>query len=141
VPANPAEILDRLSSDGHRITSSRRAVIHALHAAGGAVTVRDLHVAVGPDADLVTVYRTLGWLAKLGVARQVAAGGGAERFELASAGEDAHHLHCRACGRVFTVPARGLDPNVFADIRREHGFTVRDHTVTFHGTCADCGQG
>jgi len=141
VPANPAEILERLSRDGHRITSSRRAVIHALHTAGGAVTVRDLHTAVGRDADLVTVYRTLGWLAALGVARQVATGGGAERFELAADGEAAHHLHCRSCGRVFTIPARGLDPNLYADIRRGHGFTVSDHTVTFHGTCADCARG
>jgi Fur family ferric uptake transcriptional regulator len=140
VAANPADILDRLSKDGHRITSSRRAVIHALHAAGGAVTVRDLHGAVGPDADLVTVYRTLGWLATLGVARQVAAGGGAERFELAGDGEDAHHLHCRECGRVYTVPARGLDSDVFANIRREHGFAVTDLTVTFHGTCAECAK-
>jgi Fur family ferric uptake transcriptional regulator len=135
---SPAEIFERLSRGGHRITSSRRAVIHALHAAGGAVTVRDLHAALGSEADLVTVYRTLAWLASLRVARQVAAGGGAERFELACEGEHTHHLCCENCRRVFTVPARGLDADVAARIQRDHGFTVSDHSVTFRGTCADC---
>ena len=140
MPPTPADIFDRLSRDGQRLTSSRRAVIRALHDAGRAVTVRELHQVVGHGADLVTVYRTLGWLAGLGVARQVATGGGAERFELAAEGEQPHHLHCRGCGRVFTVPARGLDPELFARIRHDHGFVVADHTVTFHGTCADCSR-
>ncbi|HYH83613.1 MAG TPA: Fur family transcriptional regulator [Longimicrobium sp.] len=138
VRPTPAEIFQRLSRDGHRITSSRRAVIQALHAAGGAVTVRELHEALGRDADLVTVYRTLGWLAELRVARKLATGGGAERFELTGEGEHTHHLCCRGCGRVFTVPACPLDAAVFNRIRREHGFHVSDHAVTFHGTCADC---
>ncbi|HEU4559449.1 MAG TPA: Fur family transcriptional regulator [Longimicrobium sp.] len=135
----PSDLFERLSRDGHRLTGSRRAVIHALHAAGGAVTVRDLHAAVGRDADLVTVYRTLAWLASLGVARQVATGGGAERFELAGMnGEHTHHLHCRTCGSVLTVPASGLDSGVYDQLRRDHGFSVHDHTLTFHGTCANC---
>ncbi len=138
---SPAEIFERLSRGGHRLTSSRRAVIHALHAAGGAVTVRDLHATLGRDADLVTVYRTLAWLASLRVARPVAAGGGAERFELACEGEHAHHLCCQRCGRVFTVPARPLDPGVIDHIQRDHRFTVSDHTVTFRGTCAGCAAG
>jgi Fe2+ or Zn2+ uptake regulation protein len=137
----PAEIFERLQREGHRLTSSRRAVVYALHAEAGPVTVRDLHVRVGRDADLVTVYRTLGWLAELGIARQVATGGSAERFELAAHGEHTHHLQCRACGRVFTVPVCGLDPGVFGQIERDHGFTVADHAVTFHGTCASCAHG
>lgn len=137
---SPAEIFERLSRAGHRITSSRRAVIHALHAAGGAVTVRDLHATLGSEADLVTVYRTLAWLASLRVARQVATGGGAERFELAAEGEQTHHLLCEVCRRVFTVPAHGPSTDVAAQIRRDHGFIVSDHTVTFRGTCADCAR-
>jgi Fe2+ or Zn2+ uptake regulation protein len=140
VRPSPAQICERLSRDGHRITGSRRAVLQALHAAAGAVTVRELHEALGRDADLVTVYRTLAWLKELGVARQVATGGGAERFELACEGEHTHHLCCRACGHVYTVPVCGLDPTVFDRILHEHGFHVTDHSVTFHGTCADCAR-
>lgn len=138
VAPTPSDLLDRLSNDGHRLTGSRRAVIRALHAAGGPATVRDLHAAVGRDADLVTVYRTLAWLVKQGVARQVATGGAAERFELVCEGEHTHHLECRTCKGVFTVPACGLDVAVYEQLRRDHGFTVHDHTLTFHGTCANC---
>lgn len=137
----PAEIFERLSKDGQRITASRRAVVYALHGAGSPVTVRDLHARVGRDADLVTVYRTLSWLVAMGVARQVATGGVAERFELAGDGEHTHHLHCRACGRVFTVPVCGLDTAVFAQIERDYAFSVSAHSVTFTGTCADCAHG
>lgn len=135
---SPTDLFDRLQRDGHRLTSSRRAVIYALHAAASPETVRELHARVGRDADLVTVYRTLSWLAQLEIAREVAAGGGAERFELAGEGEHTHHLQCRDCGRVFTVPVCGLDPGVFGQIERDHGFQVASHAVTFHGTCADC---
>jgi Fur family ferric uptake transcriptional regulator len=138
VLSTPSEIFERLSKDGHRLTSSRRAVVYALHTAGGPVTVRDLHARVGRDADLVTVYRTLSWLVELGIARPVAAAGGADRFELSGEGEHTHHLHCRSCGRVFTVPVCGLDPAVTGRISREHGFSVSGHAITFHGTCADC---
>jgi len=134
----PSEIFERLSKDGHRLTASRRAVVYALHTAAGAVTVRDLHARVGRDADLVTVYRTLGWLVELGIARQVAAAGGADRFELSGEGDHTHHLHCRVCGRVFTVPVCGLDLSVAGRIEHDHGFSVAGHAITFLGTCADC---
>jgi Fe2+ or Zn2+ uptake regulation protein len=133
----PEDVFDSLSKGRHRLTRPRRAVVQALCGAGGAVTVRELHATL-TAVDLVTVYRTLGWLVELGVAREVAVVPGAERFELVNGSEHAHHLHCARCGRLTTAAVCGIDGAVHARILREHGFEVSDHTLTFHGRCAEC---
>jgi Fur family ferric uptake transcriptional regulator len=138
VPNNASEALALLSARRQRLTRARRAVVEALFGAGGAVTVRELHASLNA-VDLVTVYRTLGWLVKLGVAREVTAVPGAERFEPVDASKHAHHLHCARCGRIATAPVCGVDcAAVHARILREYGFEVVDHTLTFHGRCAEC---
>jgi Fe2+ or Zn2+ uptake regulation protein len=137
VPPTASELLASLSDRRQRLTRPRRAVIEALVAAGRPVTVRELHAAL-TGVDLVTVYRTLSWLVEMGVAREVTAVPGAERFEPVDASGHAHHLHCCRCGRLATTQACGVDPAVFARILREDGFEVTDHTLTFHGRCAEC---
>ena len=132
------ELLDCIARRGHRMTRPRRAVIESLVAAQGPASVRELHTAAGA-VDLVTVYRALHWLVKLGLAREVDGGPGGERYELLD-GAHTHHLHCDACGRMFTVPVCGVASSVFAMVEREYGFVVNDHRLTFHGSCAECRQ-
>jgi Fe2+ or Zn2+ uptake regulation protein len=137
VPPTVSELLASLSDRRQRLTRPRRAVIEALVAAGRPVTVRELHAAL-TGVDLVTVYRTLSWLVEMGVAREVTAVHGAERFEPVDASGHAHHLHCCRCGRLASTQACGVEPGVFARILREEGFEVADHTLTFHGRCEEC---
>jgi len=133
------DVLVSLADRGQRLTRTRRAVIEALAAAGGPVSVRALHEAVGARrVDLVTVYRTLHWLAALGVARAVPTGGTAELYELAAPGDHTHHLVCDGCGAVQTVSVCGLAPDVGERIAAQHGFRVTHHRLTFHGRCRDC---
>lgn len=139
MPSSLTELIQSLANRGERLTRTRRAVLESLAAAGGPVSVRALHQAVGPKrVDLVTVYRTLHWLAELGVARPVLTGGAAELFELADADEHTHHLLCDECGAVSTVRACGVDPGVAERIESEHGFHVSHHRLTFHGRCREC---
>ncbi|HEV7589093.1 MAG TPA: Fur family transcriptional regulator [Longimicrobium sp.] len=137
MPPNVANVLATLAERSQRLTRARRAVVEALFAAGAPVTVRELHATL-TAVDLVTVYRTLAWLVELGVAREVTAVRGAERFEPVEGNEHAHHLHCDRCGRVTTAPVCGVDGAVHARILRDYGFAVADHTLTFHGRCAEC---
>lgn len=137
MPPTIQDVLGTLSQRGERLTRARRAVVEALFGAAGPVTVRELHERVA-GVDLVTVYRTLGWLVAMGVAREVTALRGAERFEAVDGAEHAHHLHCDRCGRVTKARVCGLDGAVAARILRDYGFAVADHTLTFHGRCAEC---
>ena len=72
------------------------------------------------------------------MAREVTAARGAERFEPVRGNEHTHHLHCDGCGRVTTAPVCGVDDTISARILRDYGFAVTDHTLTFHGRCAEC---
>jgi Fe2+ or Zn2+ uptake regulation protein len=131
------EVFATLSERRQRLTRARRAVVEALCGAGGALTASELHAAL-TAVDLVTVYRTLGWLIRLGMAREVTAVRGAERFELVNGSEHADHLHCACCGRVTAAAVCGVDGALHARVLREYGFEVADHTLTFHGRCAGC---
>jgi Fur family ferric uptake transcriptional regulator len=137
MPFPASEVLAALAQKRQRLTRARRGVVEALCAVDRPLTVRELHESLR-QVDLVTVYRTLGWLVQLGVAREVAALPGAERFEMIDRGAHAHHLHCDGCGRVVTAPVCGVDEAVFALILREYGFAVTDHALTFRGRCAQC---
>ena len=128
-----------LKARRQRLTRPRIAVVEGHCAAGRPVTVRELHGSLA-GVDLVTVYRSLAWLIKLGVAREVTVHG-AERFELVDGRAHAHHLHCDRCGRLTTAAVCGVDRAVYARILREHGFEVTDHTLTFRGRCAECRGG
>ena len=136
------ELLRLIARRGYRITRPRRRTIEALAAAEAPLNVRAIHEAVGPDtADLATVYRTLRWLVKLGLARTMTVGPGGERFELVSPGLHTHHLRCDRCGAVRTVAVCGLDRGIAARIARVYGFDVERHELTFHGRCAACADG
>jgi Fe2+ or Zn2+ uptake regulation protein len=139
VSSSLTELLQSLANRGERLTRTRRAVLEALAAADGPVSVRALHESVGARrVDLVTVYRTLHWLAELGVARAVLTGGAAELFELVYPNQHTHHLLCDECGAVLTVGLCGVDPTVAERIEREHGFAVSHHRLTYHGRCREC---
>lgn len=132
-----SEIFDQVTRRGHRLTRARRAVIETLVARETPASVRDLHAAAGA-VDLVTVYRALHWLVEMGIARQVDAGTGGDRFELASTEAHTHHLHCQGCGRMFTVAVCGIPEATLSGILRDHGFTVTTHRLTFYGLCQEC---
>ena len=134
-----SDVFDQVARRGHRLTRPRRAVIESLAAADGPACVRQLHAAAR-TVDLVTVYRALHWLVDLGLARDVPAGPGGvrgERYELVD-GAHTHHLHCDACGKMFTVPVCGLPADVFGRLQREYGFSVQEHRITFVGRCELC---
>ena len=132
-----SEILELLARRGQRLTRARRAVVESLLAANAPASVRDIHAAAGA-VDLVTVYRALHWLVELGLARQVPGGPGGELFELVGEEAHTHHLRCDSCGRIWTQSVCGIPRSTFDMIQRDHGFTVSDHRLTFHGTCQEC---
>lgn len=126
-----------LRAHGYRITRPRREVWRALLAADGHVTVDELARAVGDDADMASVYRTLSLFEQLGLAR-------VNRFQDGDAGRwepshpDEHfHLVCRVCGDVDHHVGT-LVASIEHHLADDHGFLAEQIELTVRGLCARC---
>ncbi|HYN97039.1 MAG TPA: Fur family transcriptional regulator [Pilimelia sp.] len=129
---------EQLRARGLRVTKPRLAVLEVLSDGGHlevdkiAHRVRDRLESVSTQA----VYDVLGALARAGLARRVEPAGSPARFE-ARAGDNHHHLVCRACGHVADVDC-AIDHAPCLDPPPGHGFHIDEAEVTFWGLCPDC---
>ena len=91
---------------------------------------------VYPNISLGTVYRNLSLLVKLGEAKKITTGTGAEHYD----GDKHPHNHfiCRSCGNV-------LDMNDFIDCGKikllasdQFDGQIEDCSILFYGVCGEC---
>ena len=117
---------------GYKATSQRLAVLRAL--------ATEQHQSIGelrrhcPQVGMVTVYRTLDLLSKLGIVRRMDLGDG-PRYELAE--DHHHHLICESCGDISEFEECPLDSEGVSLSSSE--FEVHSHSVEVYGLCAACG--
>ncbi len=135
-------IHERLADHDLRYTAGRRAIVGALVAASGPITLPEL-LAADPALAQSSTYRNLAVMEEAGVVRRVAHGGDHTLYELTEAlTEHHHHLICESCGVVLDVTPdeeleRTLDRS-FGQVAAHAGFTPSHHTVDVYGYCADC---
>lgn len=137
---SPADARARalIGAHGGRATRTRIAVIEALWA-GVHPLNHDEIVAALSAADVahdrVTVYRALDWLVSQGIARRVAGGERAARFEICRDNDHHHaHFHCDGCGQIVCLDEvpDARPPALPA------GFAAKRTELVVHGACADC---
>jgi Fur family transcriptional regulator, ferric uptake regulator len=135
-----SELDDALRAHGYRVTRPRRHVWRALHDADGHVTVDELARAVGDEADVASVYRTLSLFEALGLARVSRfAEGDAGRWE-PSHPDEHFHLVCRSCGAIDHHVGT-LVASIEAHLAKGHGFLAEEIVLTVRGLCASCRSG
>jgi Fur family transcriptional regulator, peroxide stress response regulator len=88
-----------------------------------------------PGISRTTVYRVLDTLVQLGAARKVAHEAAVVRFDPNT--ERHHHLLCDRCGSLLDLPPQQVGSIPLPDTTAS-GFTIRDFTVNFSGTCLQC---
>src|SRR5262245_18262635 len=91
-------------AQGMRVTRPRLGVLAVLRG-GGHLEVDEIATAVRTRLDSVStqaVYDVLGALSRAGLARRIEPAGSPARFE-ARAGDNHHHVVCRACGAIADV--------------------------------------
>ncbi len=134
----------RLAALDQRYTSSRRALVDALRAAGRPVAMPEI---LGATAGIPqsSAYRNLTVLCEAGVARRLAGTDDVGRFELAedlSGNDHHHHVMCSSCGLVADVGASPALERSLAEAARvaskETGFEVSAHRIDLVGLCAGC---
>ena len=124
-----------LAAHGHRLTTSRRAVLEALERADGPLTIEEIWESV-PDVGRATVFRTVKLLLELGLICRVVLENGSVRY-VPAAPEHHHHFICNECGAVDEFQNAQLDETIRAIADRQH-FLLSGHTLELYGVCARC---
>ena len=125
---------------GCRITAPRRAVMQTLQQAYAPVLPQEileqgrrLHHKLG----LVTVYRTLNLMSRLGVVRRIHRESGCHAYLLASPGDN-HLVICDLCGRAAGF--RGGDDldALIGRVEARTGYLANDRLIQLIGRCPVC---
>jgi Fur family ferric uptake transcriptional regulator len=114
------------------------AILHILEEAQDHLTPVEVYRLASqriPGLTEATVYRTLEFLARQGLALASQVGSGRLAYE--GAGRNHHHLVCRACGHTIEVAYSELE-NIYRQFRERIGFQVDPSPVTFFGLCTAC---
>ena len=131
--------VDRLRSQGYRMTPQRLSVLDIVASRSGHVGADEVWTQVKtqhPYVDLATVYRTLQLLKRVGVVTEVIIGNKLH-FELTDQHNRHHHMVCSHCDAVQTLSPGYLD-ELSQRLQREFGFAPDLENFTIGGTCSKC---
>ncbi len=123
------------------MTRARMAIVEIVLAAGTPMSAQDVCAALkkrAVSANVTTVYRELEFLREQGICVPVTLLDGVQRYESASLVHH-HHLVCVECNAIHDVvlPHEELHA-AEKQIKKTHGFTVRQHALEFYGQCKKC---
>lgn len=136
------EVGVRLRTADQRFTPARRALVVALQAAGGPLSIPEI-LQVVTEIPQSSVYRNLAVLESAGVVTRILSNDEFGRFELA---EDLighhHHLMCQLCGAMSDVTiAHDIETQLDATLSKlaqANGFTLSHHRLDLVGRCSKC---
>jgi Fur family ferric uptake transcriptional regulator len=132
------DMAQALRGAGYRLTRPRRAVLQVLRESDESLSPEEIHRrgrAICGSLGLVTVYRTLDILDRLGLARRVHTQGRCHGYARADGAK--HYLVCRRCERVIEFPCDGLD-RLIAEVEQGTGYVIDAHLLELTGLCPDC---
>jgi Fe2+ or Zn2+ uptake regulation protein len=133
-----SEYAPELRSRGFRVTAQRMAVLHVLRHSHRRLAPAEIYQLARkelPRLTETTVYRTLDFLSRNGLAWPVRKASGHLAYELA--GTRHHHLICRQCG-AETELQHALMKNVYAKLEAASGYRLSEDHLTLYGLCPDC---
>lgn len=129
----------RLRQQSRKLTGPRRAILELLEREDRPLSNKEIFQALPKgQCDLVTVYRSIQMLERLGIVKRFQLGDGAARFALLESGDHhRHHLVCTRCTRIEEIGeciVRELEQRVAARSK----FKAVTHRLEFFGICPAC---
>ena len=103
------------------------------------ITVHELYALLnlnGQRVSLSTIYRTMGMLCKMGIARLRHFGEKAQYDNVSSKG-DHDHLICTGCGEIVEFNDSAIE-NLRHQIAAVHGFCLTAQNLELYGLCPRC---
>ena len=131
---------NKLRANGYRITSPRTRILSLLEAEDRALPpydIRDRLLKKGFRLDVVTVYRVLEVLERLGLAHRIYSTGGYVRCRRRDLRHHHHHLVCTGCGNILEITGDQVD-EVVNRVEGESGYRVAGHILELIGLCRSC---
>ncbi|TVQ80687.1 MAG: transcriptional repressor [Bradymonadales bacterium] len=129
-----------LRACGLKSSRTRLALLELLSRESCALAAEELYERLPPGScDLATVYRSLQSFEGLGLVDKLDWGEGRSRFELSeqqAQSKHHHHLVCRLCRRVESVPECFVP--ALSKQKWIRGFKDISHQLDFFGVCPDC---
>jgi len=132
-------VIAGLKRNGYKATPQRLAILRVICDSDEHLTPLVLYNKVRkerPDIGLVTVYRTLEILTKLGLVCEIHFGNH-RSYLLRRPAEHHHHLICADCGAVVYFTDCDLS-ELEERLSRKTGFTIDSHLLEFSGHCRSC---
>jgi Fur family ferric uptake transcriptional regulator len=129
-------LVEKLKSNGHRVTPSRRAALKAITASDDHFSVADVQQRV-PGVGRATVFRTIKLLVDLDLLCRVLLEDGSLRYRLSRRPAHHHHLVCSACGDVEDFADCDL-AGLSKELSRRTAYEIRGHWLEMYGLCPDC---
>ena len=129
------KIEDMLRQSGFKITPQRRTIVNTITLSREHLTPAEIYERVHqehPGIGLVTVYRTLEMLTKLGLICEVHAGDNCRSYLMRRPAEHHHHLICSQCGTVIDFTDCDLS-ELEARLSKGTGFKIDSHLLEFLG--------
>ena len=129
-----------MREQGYKLTPQRRIILGAIAESHGHLTPAEIHEKVSREykkIGLVTIYRTLDLLTKLGLICEIHAGGNCRSYLLKRPSEHHHHLICSDCGTVVDFTSCDLS-QVEQKLADDTGFDINGHLLEFLGRCRSC---
>jgi Fe2+ or Zn2+ uptake regulation protein len=132
------KLVTDLREQGYRLTPQRLAILNILEQEGGHLSAGEIFERAShqlPGMTETTVYRTLDFLTRNGLAQAAHLGEGRLVYE--SAERKHHHLICRSCGHTVEIGPDLLEI-LYAQFKQETGFQIDCGHMTFFGLCPGC---
>jgi Fur family ferric uptake transcriptional regulator len=133
-------IINALRKKHYKITPQRRIIIGVIIDSHGHLTPSAIHKrALREDNSigLVTIYRTIEILTKLGLICEMHTGEICRSYTMRRPSEHHHHLICSDCGRVIDFTDCNLD-KLERRLTQENHFKIESHLLEFLGQCREC---
>jgi Fur family ferric uptake transcriptional regulator len=131
--------LSHLQQGGYRLTAARRAVAQTLLEQKRGLTPQEVFALARrrhPNLGLVSVYRALDVLERLGLVQRLHREDGCNAYCEATSGHQ-HVLLCRVCGRMVFFGGDDLEP-LITEISARTGFHITGHLLQLDGLCPNC---
>ena len=128
----------QLSERGYRITPQRREILHILSHANTHLTPAEIFEEACrklPNLTEPTVYRTLEFLAQIGLAQEAYSEKSKSAYEISD--HTHHHLICRKCGQEVEISHIKVMA-LCKVLEDETGFQLMQNHLSFFGICPAC---